>query len=222
MVMTTGNPNAGPGHGTVSATGTGWAETAPDVAVVTIGVESRGPSVDAAYSSAGAAMAAVTDAFRRQGVAPADLQTAGLGVRADLAWREGEGQRVVGYLAAGTLVVRLRDMAAVPRTVSAAVTAGGDDVRLNGLAFTVSDPAGVKERARAAAWEDARAAAAQYAELASATLGSVLSVAELPAGQAPIPFAGIQRAAAVEAMPVEPGESRVDASVTVVWELLAD
>jgi uncharacterized protein YggE len=53
-------------------------------------------------------------------------------------------------------------------------------------------------------------------------LGNVLSVAEFPAGQAPIPFAGIQRASAVEAMPVEPGGSRVDASVTVVWELLAD
>lgn len=207
--------------GSVTVTGSGWADAAPDVAVVSIGVECRRDSVEAAYSAAGSALAAVTAALHGQGVAPADLRTAGLNVRADLVWREGEGQRVAGYVAASSLAVQLRDVAAASRMISDATAAGGNDVRLNGLTFSISDPSAVKERARAAAWEDARAAAAQYAALASATLGSVLSVSELPAGQGPVPVAGIQRMAAAESVSVEPGESRVDAAVTVVWELIA-
>ena len=205
--------------GSVTVTGSGWAEATPDVAVVSIGVECRRESVEAAYSAAGSALADVTAAFRGHGVAPADLRTAGLNVRADLVWREGEGQRVAGYVAASTLAVQLRDVAAASRMISDATAAGGNDVRLNGLSFSISDPSAVKVRARAAAWEDARAAAEQYAALASATLGNVLSVAEVPAAQGPVPVAGIQRMAAAESLSVEPGESRVDAAVTVVWEL---
>ncbi len=205
--MTTAGTPSPVRDGCVTVTGSGWADAAPDVAVVSIGVECRRDTVEAAYAAAGSALAAVTAALRGQGVAPADLRTAGLNVRAEMVWREGEGQRVAGYVAASTLAVQLRDVAAASRMISEATAAGGNDVRLNGLTFSISDPSAVKERARAAAWEDARAAAAQYAALASATLGSVLSVSELPAGQGPIPVAGIQRMAAAESVSVEPGKT---------------
>lgn len=205
---------------TVTVTGTGWAEAAPDLMTVSIGVESRAGTVGAAYSAAGAALASVTAVFRGHGVASADLRTAGLSVRADLVWREGEGQQVAGYVAASTLTVRLRDLTAAPDILSRAAAAAGDDVRLHSVVLTVSDEAALKERARAAAWENATAAAAQFATLASGTLGRVLSVAEHGPAQQPVPLAGLQRAAAVETVAIEPGESRVEAGVTVVWELL--
>ncbi|NUS37028.1 MAG: SIMPL domain-containing protein [Pseudarthrobacter sp.] len=208
------------GQGTVTVTGTGRAEAAPDVILVALGVECRAESVADAYAAAAAGMAALTSVLRSSGVAGADIRTANLSVRADLAWRDGEGQQLVGYIAAGSLSVRLRDLKAGPGLLSEAVRAAGDAARLNNLQLMVSDESAVRARAREAAWQDALSTAQQFAELASATLGRVVSVTEQPGVPGPVPLGGMQRAAAVEALPVEPGTNRVEAAVTVVWELL--
>jgi uncharacterized protein YggE len=205
--------------GTVTATGTGWAEAPPDLTLVSIGVECRAPAVGAAYSRAGDALAAVAAVLRSHGTAPGDIRTTSLNVRADLVWREGEGQQVAGYVASGTLGVRLRDMASAADIISEAVTAGGNDVRLNSLQLDLAEDTEAREHARAAAWEDALRAGRQFAALASASLGRVLSVTEHVPAQAPVPMAGLQRASSVESVAIEPGASRVETAVTVVWEL---
>lgn len=205
--------------GTVTVTGTGSADAAPDLMVVSIGVECRAESVEDAYSRAGASSEAVASAFRRHGVEGADIRTAALNVRADVTWREGEGQRVTGYVAASTLTVRLRAPGSASAAISEAVGAGGNDVRLNGLELTFSDDAAVRARAREAAWLDATSTARQYARLASARLGRVLSVVDNIPVQGPVPVTGIQRAASVEPLAVEAGDSTVAVAITVVWEL---
>jgi uncharacterized protein YggE len=216
----TGSSGAGSG-GTVSVTAIGSAEAAPDLLVVSVGVECRADSVEAAYSRAGTSSEAVTSAFRRQGVEGADIRTTGLNVRADLVWREGEGQRVTGYVAASTLTVRLRALDSASAAISDAVDAGGNDVRLNGLELTFNDDAAVRARAREAAWLDALRTAQQYAQLASARLGRVLSVADNIPVNSPVPVARMQRAASVESVAVEAGDSVVTAAISVVWELQA-
>lgn len=218
-MQTTGNDYHLGHPGTVTATGTGWAEAPPDLMLVSIGAESRAAAVASAYSAAGEALEAVAAAFRAHGTAAADTRTTGLTVRADLVWRDGEGQRVAGYVAAGTLDVRLRDMTSAAGVISEAVNAGGNDVRLNSLHLDLADDSQARERARAAAWEDALRAGRQFAMLASATLGRVVSVVEHGPAQGPVPLAGLQRASAVESVAVEPGQNRVQAAVTVVWEL---
>ena len=214
-------PSGAPSAGTVSVTGTGSAEAAPDLMVVSIGVECRADSVEDAYSRAGSSSEAVSSAFRRHGVEASDIRTTGLNVRADLVWREGEGQRVTGYIAASTLTVRLRALDAASAAISDAVEVGGNEIRLNGLELTFSDDAAVRARAREAAWLDAVRTAGQYAQLASARLGRVVSVADNTPAQGPVPLARMQRTAAVESLTVEAGNSEVGAAITVVWELLA-
>ena len=61
------------------------------------------------------------------------LSTSGLNVRAELNWQDGRGQTVTGYLASSTLTVRIRELSASSQVLAAAVAAGGDAVRLNGL-----------------------------------------------------------------------------------------
>lgn len=206
--------------GTITVTGTGWAEAAPDLMLVSVGVECRAASVAEAYAAAGTRLAAATSVLRGCGVAPDDIRSAGLAVRADLAWRDGEGQRLVGYVASSSVTVRLRDLGTASATVSEAVLAAGDDVRLNSLQLVLSDDSPVRARARDAAWQDALSSAGQYAALASAALGRVLAVTEPRPAAGPVPLAGIQRASATEGPSVEPGVSRVEARVDVTWELL--
>jgi uncharacterized protein YggE len=205
---------------TITVSGSGRAEAAPDLLTISLGVECRRDTVGAAYADAGAASAAVSNSLRQHGVGDADIRTSGLNVRADLAWHEGEGQRVAGYIASSMLTVRLRELAAASAAISAVVDAGGNDVRLNGLELGFSDEAAVKARAREAAWKDALRSAEQFASLAAARLGAVVSVSEGPDLPSPVPLAGIQRAVSAEGLTVEAGETSVSAGVTVVWELL--
>ena len=204
----------------ITVSGTGTAEAAPDLLTISVGVECRRDSVGDAYAGAGEASAAVSASLRQRGVAGADIRTSGLNVRADLVWHEGEGQRVAGYIASSVLTVRLREMTSASAAISAVVDAGGNDVRLQGLELGFSDAAEVKARARAAAWKDALKSAEQFASLASARLGAVVSFTEGSGVPAPVPLARIQRTASAEALNVEAGETSVSAGVTVVWELL--
>jgi uncharacterized protein YggE len=211
--------DGGAAAGTVSVTGTGSAEAAPDLMVVSIGVECRADSVAAAWARAGSSSEAVASSFRRHGVASGDIRTIGLNVRADLVWREGEGQSVTGYVAAGSLTVRLRTPGSASAAISEAVDAGGNDVRLNGLELTFADDAGLRAQARDAAWKDALRSAAQFARLASARLGRVLSITDTVTPQPPVPLPRMQRAASGESLAVEAGEAAVSVAISVVWEL---
>jgi uncharacterized protein YggE len=205
---------------TVTVTGTGTAEAPPDLLTISVGVECRRASVGAAYADAGTASAAVSAALRQHGVAAPDIRTSGLNVRPELIWREGEGQQVAGYVASSMLTVRVRQVAAASAVIASVVEAGGDDARLNGLELGFADESPMLARAREAAWRDAAAAAEQFAALASATLGRVLSVAEHPLAAGPVPVARFERAVAADAIGVEPGQASLNAGVTVVWELL--
>ena len=204
----------------ISVTGTGTAEAAPDLLTLSVGVECRRETVAEAYSEAGTRSAAITSTLRQNGVASADISTSGLNVRAEVNWQDGRGQIVTGYLASSMLTIRIRSLSASSQIIAAAVAAGGDAVRLNGLSLGFADPAAVEARAREAAWQDARTTATHYAALSGAGLGRVLSVTQQVGFQAPVPVAKMQRAVAAESLTVEAGESSVTATVGVVWELL--
>jgi uncharacterized protein YggE len=204
---------------TIAVTGSGTSEEVPDLLTVSIGVECRREDVGVAYAAAGRAAAAISASLREHGVGDPDISTSGLNVRADVVWKEGQGQTVAGYVASSVLSVRLRDVAGSSGIIAGAVAAGGNDVRLNGLDLGFSDPAAVTARAREAAWQDALATARQFASLAGAELGPVISVTQQPGFPAPIPMAKMQRAVATDSVGIEAGQSSVSASVGVVWEL---
>ena len=205
---------------TISVKGTGSAEAAPDLLTLSIGVECRQEGVDRAYGEAGRVSAAITAELRRHGITDPDITTLGLNVRAEVNWQEGQGQVVSGYLASSVLSVRIRELGSSSDVIAAAVSAGGNDVRLNGLELGFADPAAVTALAREAAWQDALTTAAHFASLAGTSLGRVVSLAQQTGQPAPIPLARMQRAAAVEPLAVEAGQSSVTATVAVVWELL--
>ncbi|GAA3277670.1 SIMPL domain-containing protein [Paenarthrobacter aurescens] len=206
---------------TITVTGTASAKAVPDLVTLTLGVETRRDTAAKAYDDAGKAANAVAASLRESGISAVDLRTSGLNLRADLVWVEGQGQKVNAYVASTNLQVGIRSQADAPVAIAAAVAAGGDDVRINGLEQGFADASSVLARAQEAAWQDAVARAEQYASLASASLGKVVSIAQEPLHGAPVPLGGMVRASfAAEAMPVEAGESSVSASIKVEWELL--
>jgi uncharacterized protein YggE len=204
---------------TISVTGIGTAEAAPDLLTLSISVECRRENVAAAYGDAGKLSARISAGLREYGVGAADISTTGLNIRPDLVWQEGHGQTVAGYFASTALQVRLRDFGRSAEAIAAAVEAGGNDVRLNGLERGFADPAAVQASAREAAWSDALATAKQYAALSGTMLGRVVSLKQQTSPSFPIPVTRMERMAATDSLAVEAGESSVNAQVDVVWEL---
>jgi uncharacterized protein YggE len=205
---------------TITVTGEGTAEAVPDLLTLTLAVEVRRDAAGAAYDDAGEVASAVTDALRGNGVAEHDLRTSGLNLRAELVWAENQAQKVAGYVASTTLIARVSPPSGAHVAISAAVAAGGDSLRINGIEQGFTDSSAVAARAQEAAWREAEAKASRFAALAGARLGHVLSIDQRPEHGSPMPMSGdMKRAFASESMPIESGSVAVSTSVVVQWEL---
>jgi uncharacterized protein YggE len=206
---------------TVTVVGIGTASAAPDTALLHLGVETQGATPAEALDGCSHALEQVVAALHTQGVEPARIATSGLEVHQD--WEAAErGQQPAGYRATVRLNARLVEPARAGQVAAAAITAGGDTARVQGLTLVVGDQARLLAVAREEAWRDARARAEQYAALAGAGLGWVLRIEEPGAPQGPrvMPVGDFARAAAVApGPPVELGETPVWATVTVTWTL---
>ncbi|WP_026554108.1 SIMPL domain-containing protein [Arthrobacter sp. 35W] len=202
----------------ITVTGHGSTRRAPDTLSLNIGVESRRSTVQQAYAAAGESMSAVLRRLGGLGVSGAKMATSALNIRAESTWKDGVGNIVTGYVGSGTVAVTLDFADGVEELIAAAVEAGGDDLRLNGLSATVMDPSQAAEEARMLAWTDALGKASQLAELAGRRLGVVRGITEgAPNGNGhPVPLA---RMAMASPMPIEASESSIDAALTVTWAL---
>ena len=207
-----GTPAADAG---VQVSGVGTAAGVPDVLRVMLAVESPAPTVEEALEDADAAARRVLAALADRGVAERDVQTVDLQLHPRFRL---DGEEADGYVARQTLSVTLRDLEEAGATIGAAVEAGGDAARLQGLTFALEDDTALREQAREEAFADARRIAEQYAELAGQELGRVLSIEELAdaVGPGPMPLA---EAADVGSVPLAPGTTEVTVTATVRWAL---
>ncbi|MFD5179503.1 SIMPL domain-containing protein [Nocardia sp. NPDC058379] len=209
--------------------GRGTVRAVPDLLRVTLSVESRADTVAAAYGRAGDRVSAVVAALRAAGVSDADMATSGLSVRTETVYTDQGRSEISGYLATTGLSIALREGTGTEpaETVAAAVTAGGDDVRLGGLTRGIADPEPLLAQARDAAFDDAKTKAEQYAARAGVSLGAVVQITEDTAVPLPRAYdisaemdsAPMLMARASSPVPVVPGETEIGATVRVTWAL---
>ncbi len=208
---------------TVSVSATGQAEAVPDAARASLTVEVTDPaSAQSAQQSAAEAATAVLGALSAAGVDDADVATQGVSVGPQYNYTSDGGQELIGYRAAQTIEVTLRDLATAGATLDATVAAGGNAVRVDSLSPYVTDPTVAASAARAQAVEIASAQAAQYAQLLDFTLGPVASVSESSSTVAPPPIAYAEDAAVSAekvTTPIEPGTTLISVTLNVAWDI---
>jgi uncharacterized protein YggE len=130
------------------------------------------------------------------------------------------GGGINGYDVFQSLTVKLRDLDRAGDAISDAAEAGGNATRINGVSFDIEDNSELLERARDAAFADAKAKAEQYARLAGRSLGKVAQISENNYSTGPIAYGGARAEAAMDSsVPIQPGTQQVSISNTVVWEL---
>jgi uncharacterized protein YggE len=199
-------------RGGVTVTGFGEAEAVPDRATASLGAEARGLDAERALAAAGECIERMRAALRESGVDDRSMRTTHSSTWTDSS--AGGSSRVVARLG---LQVTLRDVAVAGDVVGAAVVAGGEPARMDGISLEISDPTQPRARARDAAWADAVSRASQWAALAGRRLGEVQWVTEGGADAVPMLMRGMAGAAKAMSVPVEAGQQTVSADVTVRW-----
>ncbi len=188
----------------------------PDIAQLRIGVVTHHASASRALSMNKEAMSKLLKALQEHGVSKRDLQTSSLTLSPQ--YHHGTRGRIPdisGYNATNLLQVKVRKLDTIGALLDNAVRTGVN--RIEGVTFSVDDPATLKDKARRDAVTDARHKATLYAEAADVKLGKVLAVQEMPGA---VPFPKQMSAVALTSTPVEPGdiEFRVNVMVTYAIE----
>jgi uncharacterized protein len=203
----------------ISVTGLGRVAGTPDTMTITLGVSVQRDRVDEATADAAALTDAIIAAVTASGVLTEDVQTTNYAVYPEFDW-SGNRQRLIGYRVTNELRVKVRELDNAGAVIDAATAAGGDDVVVGGLSFSIEDNTALLESAREAAWNDAEAKARQLAQLSGASLDGVISIVEtINHSSPPIYF---ERAAAGEdaaLTPIEPGQSDVTVTIQVVFAI---
>jgi uncharacterized protein YggE len=202
---------------TLSITGTAQVHAAPDAALVATGVVTESETAAAALKANSATLAKVLDAIRAFGVEAKDVQTSGLSLEARYYRPDkpspGDRPRVIGYTAANTLTVRVRDLVKLGDLLDKVAVAGAN--RIDGIEFVISNQEGLLDDARRNAVADAKSKADLYARAGGFALGKILTLTE-EGVPSPRPMA---RAMAAGPVPIEAGELTLSVRVRVVWGL---
>lgn len=203
---------------TVNVSGSGQVSAQPDIAVVTLGVQTEAEEAASALTENSQQMQALVDVLKDEDVAAEDIQTQVVRLRPRYEEEpRAEGQReLIGYTATNVVEVRIRDLDAAGGVLDAAVQAGGNSIE--GIRFEVSEPAAYLDQAREVAWNDAQHRAEQLASLAGVELGGIMTINESGRGPQPV----VERPMAVEAaaaVPIEPGSQSIQVDLQVTWYL---
>lgn len=205
-----------PGSGNlsgISVSGEGRAMARPDIAHVSVGVQTQAPTAQQAQADNNQQMQAVIDRVKALGIQDADIRTSGISLH-PIYGRE--QNQITGYQASNTVRVTVRDVNQSGQILDAAVTAGAN--LAGSITFGIQDDTQLRHQALQAAVQAARAKADALAQPLGLRVTSIIAVSEESVG-GPRPMEEFARAASMaqNAVPVEPGELTVQANVRVIF-----
>ncbi len=203
---------------TLSLSATGETRATPDMATLTLGVQTTAADAAGALRANAARMTATITALKAAGIAPRDIQTSNLSLAPQYAYAEGKPPRLTGYQASNQVTVSVDDIARLGGVVDAVVAAGADNI--GQISFGLANPLAAENAARIAAVKALEDKAALYAQAAGYHIARLVNLAESggyrPAAPRPLMAMRVQDAATT---PVEAGETSVRIEVSGVFEL---
>jgi len=202
----------------ITVTGLGHSSASPDVMTVDLGVSVLATNVAEGRAVAGDRAQALISSLTDGGVSNEDIQTTRYTIHPEYDHHEGE-QRLRGYRVSNDLQVTLRDLGSAGEILDSAAAAGGDEVTINNVSFSLENQIEGRDEAREAAWKDALARAEHLARLSGRALGPVVNIVETtgrPPGPGPVPRMAL---ASSEAMPIEAGTTAITVSLEVTFAL---
>ena len=210
-------PTADPDTRQVTVVGSGEVQGRPDTLNAQVSIEATAPDVTAAMNQTSDRMQAVINALVNSGIDRNDIATTNVTLQPQ--YGGGDTPSIIAYQASNSIDVKIRNLNTASQTLGLIGTTGGDATRINSVSYAIDDDSQLVKDARTRAFDDAKDRAEQYAQLAGLTLGDVISISESAGATPPSPPPTPMPRAAMEAVPLEPGQQTVSFSVTAIWEL---
>jgi uncharacterized protein YggE len=204
----------------LSVTGEGKVDIVPDTATVTVGISvARAATVEAAQKQIDTINNQILAEMKQIGVPEADIKTSNYSINPNYVY-DVQVQRVDGYNADASITIKTHKTDLVPQIVSKATTAGANQV--NGVSYSIDDPAKFRSQARTKAIENAKAEAEKLARELGISLGKITNIVESSPG-APIPMyreaMALDTASAEKVLPeFEAGTQTITSTVTLFFE----
>jgi uncharacterized protein len=209
------NPGTEASDRTVSTNGIAIVRSAPDEALVTLGVHTDAASAEEAMQGNADRMGDVVQALMEAGLDRNDLATATISLYPR--WND-TGSEIVGFTAENQITATVTNMDRVGAIIDAGVRAGAN--LAGGITFRVSNGNEAADRALTEAVADAKRKAELLAATGGDELGVVLSITESGSSVPPPVYYGEAGAAADMATPILPPTLETQVSVNVVWSLV--
>lgn len=197
----------------IVTTGNALVQRTPDVAFVSLAVETRAKTPREAQQQNAAIMTAVAKRLTDLSIAPDARRT--IGIRLEQEYDNANGRRVSrGFVARNAVEVRIDDIARAGEIADAGVQAGATSI--DGIRFDLKDRTAAEREAIRLAVADARGRAEAAAAGAGRTLDRILKIEEGERSPGmPRPMT-MSRAAPFEAVTVvEPGLIDIRATMTL-------
>jgi len=204
---------------TLSLSADGEARSPPDMATITLGVDTTESSAGRAMAANATRMTSVISALKAAGLSSRDLRTLNISLSPQYAYDQGQPPRLTGYQVSNQVVVTINDLARLGAAVDAVVAAGATSV--GQISFGLSNPVAAENSARVAAVKALADKAALYAQATGYRVSRLVNLSEgggvEPGPVRPMAVMALQKAAAPT--PVEAGELKVRVAISGVYEL---
>lgn len=204
---------------TITLNGRGSVDHAPDIAMISVGVQVEAETASLAMSQQTTKMNGVFAAVKAAGIADRDMQTSTLSLNPVYDYPANQRPRLTGYNASNQIAIKVRDLKNLGRTLDAVVKGGGNTI--NGVSFSIDKPESFQNEARVAAIKDAAAKAELYASAVGYKVKRIVTVSEQEYYPQPVPMMARMQVNqdAAESTPVAAGEVSLTQNVNVTFEL---
>ena len=213
-----GAPVAAQDAARLSVVGLGQVAAVPDMATISLGVNTQARSAVQALDNNSASIANVLEIVASAGIKPRDVQTSGLSLSP--LWNNRSSSNnappaIVGFSVQNQVTIRVRDLTVLGGLLDQVTGSGAN--QFNGLQFGLQDAGPATDNARALAVVDARRKAELYAHAAGVELGPIIELSEHTNGGT-LPVMAREMAMSAD-VPIAKGEVTQSASVTMVFAI---
>ncbi|WP_440115300.1 SIMPL domain-containing protein [Paenibacillus sp. QZ-Y1] len=205
----------------INVVGKGEIQVKPDIAYLSIGVNSTAETAASAQKANAAKIQKVTNLLKNTWkISADDIQTSQFYVQPNYTYNDNEGQKVKGYTAHHTLTITYREMDKIGELLDAASQAGANNIE--NVRFTVENPESFEAQVIEKAVANADVKAGAIAKAIKRQLGSVLSVNQ---GDANVPVMYANEALmsaksdAAGGTAIETGQVKVSTTLNITYEM---
>lgn len=208
--------------GVINVSGNGKITVKPDIAYVSIGVQTTATTAAKAQAETAQKMSKLNTLLKSTwSISQADIQTVQFYVQPNYNYNDKDGQKVTGYTAYHTLQVSYRNLDKLGQLLDDASKAGANN--LGSVSFGIENPQTYQDQVMSKAVNDAASKASAIAKAANRTLGDLLSISEQGTSTPPVVLEQAMSTAKSEradaGTSIEPGTVELDATLNVQYAM---